>query len=390
MDFSHIIFLRWKGGFKMKKWIVAILVSITVLAVFIGISLRNNDSSEKVSSHNVSKSKEFNVADLQSSEGPIQNSYTDAHNEGSISKKFVALYTYAFNEGAEFKIFKNGKVFDSWQMDNATGLDIIKYKNPNNLFAYSSTNKKGYKINLNKKETKELTENNSLTLFKIAEGKDLYAFRDENMDYNWFVVKNNDGQIQLNQKLEGYITGATEGEKNYFVSVDIIPEARSVLYVFNKKTNKLTKTIDLSEKYGDDIAIFSNKVVLTTKEKLTIIDLDTWEINELSYPFSDSDPLKLYVYNEKLYMTLNNEKTGLKVVVFNADLNVTRKEDFNFPYTEAIFNEGKLYVASYSLNPNYGGILGEFDLENLKKESQLQLPKSELPEAAFYGFEILD
>lgn len=374
----------------MKKWIVAILVSLTVLTVFIGISLRNNAGPEKVSSHGSSTTNDSNGTVLQTSGGSIQNNYVNAHNKGSISKDFVALYTYAFEEGAEFITFKNGKVSDSWQIDNAIGLDIIKYKKPNDLFAYSSTNKKGYKISLNRKETKELTENNSLTLLKIGESKDFFALRDEDMDYNWFVVKNNNGQIQLNHRLEGYITGTIEGEKNYFVSVDIIPEARSVLYVFDKKTNKLVKTIELSEKYGDDIALFGNKAVLTTKGKLTAIDLDTWEINEISYPFSNSDPLKLYVFKEQLYMTLNNEETGLKVVVFDDSLNVTRKEDFNFPYTDAIFKKGKLYVASYSLNPNYGGILGEFDLENLKKESQFQLPKSELPEAAFYGFEILD
>jgi hypothetical protein len=324
--------------------------------------------------------------------GPtIQQKYITAKNEGDIKEDFIVLYSYEFKPGAEVKIInqKKGEIA-SIELQDATGLDLIK-KGNKKYHLFSSKNKIYYSLDRNLSEISKFDENNSITFYEYQGNENIKVVRDIDMKYNWIKVSDSKEKEIFFVKVNGYVTSVKSDKEHYFVSVDLTDENRSVLYVINS-AGQVEKEIKLAKKYGDDIEVFNNHLVITTKEEITVINKEDWNITFIKNTFfeSNSDPVNVYKYDNMLYVTFNNRYTGMKVAVFDEDFNLSFKQDLKFPYTEVLFNKDKMYVASYSLHKDYRGIIGEFRLPSLTKTGQILIPNSNIDGAAFYGFDLLE
>jgi uncharacterized secreted protein with C-terminal beta-propeller domain len=152
-------------------------------------------------------------------------------------------------------------------------------------------------------------------------------------------------------------------------------EGKYNLHIIERATGIIVKTVDIPPSVGD-ITKFGEKIVLSSEEKLTIVDLDDWKVSTVEYPLLSGYPHKLYVRNNNLYLTYVDKRGNSYILIMDKNFSWVKHTELHFPYMTATFRDNKLYILQqYELTEKFGGIMGIFDLETLNKETEILLPK---------------
>lgn len=319
----------------------------------------------------------------------IFEKYKNAKNIGKLKENFAVLFSSPFLEGGEVKISKKGTFSYKIPLEKTRGLGGIKQYH-NELWINGTEDKALYSIDLDTKEVVN-KEAKNFTNFMGVNGEDkIIVYKEKDVNYNRLVVER-PNKKNISKRLRGFLRIAETDSKYVYAFADLVDKNESsALYVLDKKNGDLVKKLNMPYKYADDIEFFQGKVLLTTKEKITIINPDNWDISfqqALTLPY---DPIQFLKATEKeIYLTYSHPLLGIEIVKMNEKLETVEKKTLNFPYQESFIKNNKLYVLSYIESKQNSGIIGVFNLGNYRKEAQLLIPKSQHNELPITGVEMI-
>ncbi len=285
------------------------------------------------------------------------------------------LYSHPDDKKTFLASTKNGKDFDNYTL-NASDILNIK-ENPDKLgglYLVPEHYDLLYKFNGNM----EFSEEKLISpLTFLISTKDI-EIRSYNYDAKLNYLEVNDLQHHKKYKLEypSYLSTATYDDKYIYVVNAVLTneEGKYNLHIIDRATGKKVNTIDVPPSVVD-ITKFREKIVLSSEEKLTVVNLDDWKVSTIEYPLATGYPHRLYVRNNNLYLTYIANGNSY-ILIMDQNFSWIKHEELNFPYMAAAFKDDKLYLMQqYELTEKFGGIMGIFDLATLNKETEILLPK---------------
>jgi hypothetical protein len=185
-----------------------------------------------------------------------------------------------------------------------------------------------------------------------------------------YKLGNNTNEI----KLKGFARVGIIENSMAFIFSDVIHEDRSVLYIVDMKRNKLKKEVPLRYEAAEDIKIFNNKVLISTQEKLSIVNIDDWSVEYKELSFGESILYNLnhiIIENEFIYITSQDNR----VFKLDGELNVidlfkTKQELFH------VRSDGNnFYVLSQLNSEKWEGVIGVYDKNTWELKNKIPLKR---------------
>ncbi|SEN67791.1 hypothetical protein [Lihuaxuella thermophila] len=315
-------------------------------------------------------------ADGEMQVNSIENEFLNAKNEGVIKEKIGIIYSHPFDKKTDLLVIKNQQEIFSQSYD-IDGITEIHPKKQGIVLVSEEFNFHEYELNrkfelINKKKVR--------SPFSFYHSDDEIEIRSFNIDVKKNIVDINDLKKKKTYQvtLPPLLIQAEYDDNFVYVFCDYIEKQSSYLYLIDRNQGKLVKTIPIAFNHANDLLIFNNKLIMTTKEKLSILDIKTHKLIYLDYPSNNITTDKLYEKDQKLYMSYYDDYVSAGTLVYDANLNLLHNKKLHFPYELASFNNGKLFILTqlHSKDPKrFGGIIASFRLEDFKKEGQMILPK---------------
>ncbi len=306
----------------------------------------------------------------------IENEFLHEKSKGIIKEKIGIVYSHPYEKKTDLLVFKNKQELLSKSYD-IEGITEIHPKKRGFVLVSEEFNSYEYELN----EKFELINRK-----KVLAPLSYYHFDDEieiksfNIDVSKNIININDFKKKKTYQvtLPPLLIQAEYDNNFVYVYSDYIEKQVSNLYLIDRNHGKLVRTIPIQFNHAKDLLIMKNKLIMTTSEKLGILDMKTHQMSYVDYPQKNITPDSMYYNDQKLYVNYYDDYGSAGILVYDPDLKLLDNRNLRFPYELASFANGKLFILTQLLNKerkSFGGIVASFRLKDFKKEGQMILPK---------------
>ncbi|QWG43747.1 hypothetical protein EXW31_05310 [Bacillus mycoides] len=291
-------------------------------------------------------------------------------------KELAFVYSHAFKPETFILKTNDLKTFKkyTYKINDITELNIDTKEN---LHMFSKHEPYFYSLNKDdmKLEKKQLKDPYT---FYIKDDEISIESYNQDLNNNILKVKDNKYNKEYNMNFTPYLELAFYDNNYIYICHNDAYENKSFLHIIKRDDGEKFKSLEI-DNHPENYAFFKDKIILSTENKLTIINEESWDIQYKDYSFNDGIADKLYVdENKKLYITYVDEKMDAHIAILNDSFEWERNTNLKFPYMKSEFLNDKIYILSQIEDNNkYGGILGVFDIKTLKKIEEIKIPKSE-------------
>jgi len=154
---------------------------------------------------------------------------------------------------------------------------------------------------------------------------------------------------------------------------DIIEKKQPVIYVIETQNNQnkpeLIRTINLKHGVADEIEVFNNKLIVSTKNELTVLDPISFDIQYKSMPYNN--PVYIEPIRNKLLVSFDPNI----IAYFDENFKLVNKKELDFPILKIDFDHEKIYCLSQiQSKEDIGGKITIFHKKDLKFEKYINFP----------------
>ncbi|MFC4078310.1 hypothetical protein [Salinithrix halophila] len=190
---------------------------------------------------------------------------------------------------------------------------------------------------------------------------------------NTLIVKEEKKQWKVKQK--GYMGEGVYDDQYIYIYADIPyedksvpPDQHHVVYMIKRDTGKLIKKIPLKEKSARDMKWFKKKLLLTTENRLTLIDPKKSKADYLPTPTVVGEPMTIVKEDNKFYVTF----FGGSVVEYDDHFNIVRHKRLCDVILNDHADEQNLYL--FGQMPSGAGQIHVVDKKTWKVKEKINLP----------------
>jgi hypothetical protein len=293
-------------------------------------------------------------------------------------QKYSFVYSHPLDNKTYLLSTQNGANFEERKFKVADIFDIqTNALKENSLLLFPTHNKQYYELD-NDNNLKKKSIRDPLTFFQEKKQLTIKSFN-ISKDSNLLEVQDREKNKHYNLKFPTFLVDSFSDEKNIYVINNMVDEEKSSLQVVDRNAGKLVKTISL-ESPASDIAKMDNNLIVTTDKGLSIISLAGLQVKEVDYPVKNIMADQIFVDNKKVFISYGDYSNGnAHLLVLDKDFNLASNIDFKVPYTKSKFKNEKLYVLSqYEEGKKYGGQFNAINLNTLKQDKTILLPKKDI------------
>ncbi|WP_218012964.1 hypothetical protein [Bacillus wiedmannii] len=305
------------------------------------------------------------------------------------SSNYIFIYSYVFGKNTYLYTAKQGETKAEKFKYNVKDIRSINYYNDEILLATETINNpRNYIIN------------DSMNLIKKEKAKapSTFFIEDNQIKLEGFNVNVEKNTLRVTDKAykKNYdITFPTylaysKYDKDYiYVCNDDVKNTLHLFHIIDRKTGELIRTEKIENTFKD-IYIADDKVLLATQgDNLTVIHKNDWRQEKIKYPFQSEYIDKIHIENNKIYILYFNSTGSYlsildlkyklienKMIVGENDRYIKSEDVF----VKSIFKNNKLHILfdHQDNSAKYGATFQVYNLETLKKEHQLLLPKEDI------------
>lgn len=315
----------------------------------------------------------FVVTGLNESQGGITEVFKV--NNFSENNNYTFIYSHP-TEKTQLLSTRDGKEFNVHSL-NYTDIFNSEIAFNNEILLWPTHEDYLLRIDQKNNLTKEKLSS-PLNFIKEDKGITIKALNHD-LTTNILKVDDRTNKKQYDLDFPTFLVNAYLSQESIYLLNDDIEKEKSVIHIINRNKGELQETISLPGS-AQDVTEFQGNIVIGSDNKLTVLNKETLKTTNIPYPANNIFPDKLYVKNDQLFLSYGNLETGsINLLIFDESLQVVDQIDLEAPLTVSKFKNDKLYVLSqYEMEQKYGGLFTIFDLNSLKIEKEINLPKEDI------------
>jgi hypothetical protein len=201
-------------------------------------------------------------------------------------------------------------------------------------------------------------------------GVTVYAFNTQQKSNTLEIVQKS-GRKQM--QLAGFLRTATWDNKYIYVFSSLIEANIAVLYVINRQTGDIVKTVPLAIDLADDLKIVGRDLLITStdeQKKMAIYDLNKGQVLYIQLPYA----MPQYILTTENEIWISHKQQPVFTVLDPKTWKVKRTLSVSQPVFKVQQDTQNLYVLSQSDTANTAGLIGVYDKKDLKQKQRILLP----------------
>jgi hypothetical protein len=305
--------------------------------------------------------------------------------EGSV-QKFSFIYSHPFEKYSYLISTNDGVDFVENKLEVSDIFNMQKSEvDEKSLLLFPTHEKKLYQFS-NKGGFEQKKESDPLTFYLQDRSLTIKSLNSE-VNKNTLDVIDHDFSKDYSLDFSSFVVKAIYNNDYIFVVSNKITDIKSMLHIINRRDGAVIKTITF-ESPSYDVFLDSNDVYVTNEDSISVVSLGDYSKNEYSYPAENAMADKIYVVNDRIFISYGNLMNGsANLLVLNKNMKLLKDLNLDIPYSGAKFIDDDFYVLSQfevDDEEDSGGKLTQVDLNDLKIESSIELPKKDLKVQDFF------
>ncbi|PTM59780.1 hypothetical protein [Desmospora activa] len=195
-----------------------------------------------------------------------------------------------------------------------------------------------------------------------------------NTGYDYGTLEISEGSNVTRLELDGFNRLVSFDEKYVYSFADLIDEEKTVLYIVDRKLDKLVKTLPLKHGVANDMKKIHGKLIITGTDnatELTVVDQKTLEIEYVELP--TKNPEYILVDNDRLLIT---HVASNKITIMDKKrLTVTETVDIQHPVFKVRADHRYIYALTQLESNDHAGVIGVYDKKTWNLKREILLPK---------------